>query len=444
MAQRPLREQVAARLAALPARDAVCVAFSGGLDSVVLLDLLAHERGERTLTAVHVHHGLSPNADAWVHFCQTFCAARGIALDVERVHVDRDGGLGDEGAARAARYAVFARRPEPIVALAHHRDDQAETVLLQLLRGTGLKGLAAMGERRPLPGARVVLWRPLLDVPRAALREHAQAAGLAWVEDESNASLAYDRNFVRHDLGPRLDARFPGWRQAAARLASHAASADSLLRALAPEDTALSLDSGFDLVQRAHALRAFLAANGLPMPSAARLDEMARQLYEARDDARVRLEHGGAIVFRHRGQACIERAMAPVAGDWRMPWRGERGLELGAGRGAVRFEEAIGAGLDAARIGGVQWHFAGRQGGEKIRLEEGRPTRTLKNLLREAGVPAWRRATLPLLFADGQLAWAPGIGIAHAWRCRPDRPGLQPVWSAGLPPPSPHEAGARG
>ncbi|HEX7560067.1 MAG TPA: tRNA lysidine(34) synthetase TilS, partial [Usitatibacter sp.] len=165
--------------------------FSGGLDSTVLLDLMVRHGREtgRAVSAVHVHHGLSPNADAWADFCAAFCAARRVPLAIERVRVDRDSAEGLEGAARAARYAVYANREEPVVALAHHLDDQAETVLLQLLRGTGLKGVAAMPETRALAGSGVRIYRPFLAFPRAALLEYAKAAGLEWIEDESNASI---------------------------------------------------------------------------------------------------------------------------------------------------------------------------------------------------------------------------------------------------------------
>ncbi|HEX3059551.1 MAG TPA: tRNA lysidine(34) synthetase TilS, partial [Usitatibacter sp.] len=146
----------------------MCVGFSGGVDSVVLLDAMARE-GARPVTAVHVHHGLSPNADRWADFCRDFCAARAVPLSIERVTVDRAAAEGLEAAARTQRYAIYAARPEPYVALAHHLDDQAETVLLQLLRGTGLKGIAAMPEMRPLPGSHVRLYRPLLSIPRADL-----------------------------------------------------------------------------------------------------------------------------------------------------------------------------------------------------------------------------------------------------------------------------------
>src|SRR5258706_8650830 len=183
----------------LPPGSPVCVGFSGGVDSAVLLDALVEE-GARPVSGVHVHHGLSPNADAWADFCRDFCASRKVPLTVERIQVDRKSAEGVEAAARRLRYAVYAARPEPFVALAHHLDDQAETVLLQLLRGTGLKGVAAMPQMRALAGSAVSIYRPFLAFPRAALLEHAKAAGLAWVEDESNLSSVHDRNYLRSEL----------------------------------------------------------------------------------------------------------------------------------------------------------------------------------------------------------------------------------------------------
>ncbi len=416
------------RLATLPP-GAICVGFSGGLDSTVLLDALQRV-GSREVTAVHVHHGLSPNADAWADAASAFCAARAIPLAIERVEVDRRAPEGLEAAARAARYAVYAARPEPFVALAHHRDDQAETVLLQLLRGTGLRGVAAMPELRAL-NDRVSLLRPLLDLPRAALHEHAVSQGLAWVEDESNAGERHDRNYLRLAAAPVLDARFPNWRDALGRFARHAASADDLLETLAridglPEDSdaPLPLDSALDPRRRANLLRMYLAAQGLPMPSEARLAEIARQAYDAAGDARVSIDHGGARLVRHRGALHVE-ALEGVPG-WEVPWHGEASLDLGAGRGEVTFEPAKGEGIAAHLATGEGWRVAPRAGGERMRLAPGRPTRTLKNLLQERGVPWWKRQDLPLLFHGARLVWIPGLGVAAEYACEASQPGLRP------------------
>jgi len=367
------------------------------------------------------------------------CAALGVPLAVVRVDVERGSGDGLEAAARAARYAAYAARPEPIVALAHHRDDQAETVLLQLARGTGLKGIAAMPELRALPGSPVSVFRPLLALGRAALLEHARERGLPWVEDESNASARHDRNYLRLEVAPRLDARFGGWRAGAARLARHAAAAGELLEALARIDGAperagagLALVPGLAPERRANALRAFLAIEGLAMPTESRLAEMARQLYDARDDARVRIAVGHAMLVRHRGVARVVAGAGDSGADgWRVAWRGEALVELGAGRGAVRFSPAVGEGLAKALSGEGDWHFGERRGGERVRLAASRPSRTLKNLLREAAVPEWDRGRVPLLFRGDTVAWVPGIGVAAEFACPAGAPGIVPAWAPG-------------
>jgi tRNA(Ile)-lysidine synthase len=433
-----LHAHIASRVAAVLAPgERVCVGFSGGLDSVVLLDLLARHapHAGRALSAVHVHHGLSSNADAWADFCRRFCAARAIPLSIEHVQVDRSSSAGLEGAARAARYAVYAARPETCIGLAHHLDDQAETVFLQLLRGTGLKGIAAMPEVRALPGTSKTLFRPLLGVPRSALAAHAQAGGLEWIEDESNASQAHDRNFLRHEIAPLLDARFPGWREAATRFSRHAAEAQELLEELAWLDgvprqagEGLAITESLSVERRKNMLRAFLAVNGLAMPGEARLAEMARQLFEARIDARVRIEHAGVALVRHRNRIQID---GESAGDepWRVEWHGEAELDLGAGRGSVRFERVNGQGLAAQAMESADWYFMPRAGGERIRLSPERPSRTLKNLLQEHGVPAWQRQKLPLLFDRGRLVWVPGVGIAVDYACPAGAEGFKPCWS---------------
>ncbi|WP_171163231.1 tRNA lysidine(34) synthetase TilS [Usitatibacter palustris] len=423
----------------LPRGSRVCVGFSGGLDSVVLLDALheARESSGITLSAIHVHHGLSPNADAWADFCAAFCAARAIPLEVIRVQLDRQSGQGIEAAARDARYAAYATREVDVIALAHHLDDQAETVLLQLLRGTGIKGAAAMPASRTLPGTSIEIVRPLLDMPRDTLLERARARGLEWVEDESNRSSVFDRNFLRNEIVPRLAERFPNWRDALARFARHAADADALLTLLARQDgvraDALPTAALTDPARRANALRAFLHANALPMPGEARLDEMARQLFESRRDARVRIEHGGAALVCHRGEIRLDREPRPEAG-WTLDWAGEPELALGEGRGVVRFARAEGEGIceDTTREAG--WRFAPRAGGERLRLDAKRPNRALKNLLQESAVPVWQRMRLPLLFHRDQLVWVPGIGIAEAYRCPEGRSGLLPEWF--FPPPA--------
>ena len=437
----PSPEGLAARVARVVAQHVapgrtVCAAFSGGLDSTVLLDLLAglRDRAGVVLVARHVHHGLSPHADRWAEACAAFAKARGVPFSVERVHVERDHPAGLEAAARAARHAALARSGADFVALAHHRDDQAETVLLQALRGTGVKGLSAMAAAR---GAGGTTWlRPLLDETRETLAAYAREAGLDWIEDESNARTAFDRNFLRHEILPGLERRFPQYRESLARLARHAAAASATIDAIAREDAAGLADgeglsagglAALDPARRMQVLRHFLSAKGLAMPGEARLADMERQLVGARGDARILLRHDGRAIVRHRGRIAVDELPVEEAA-WEVAWNREPVLALGEGRGEVHFAESPGKGIAAARISGDHWRFAPRSGGERIRLREGGPSRTLKNLLQEHAVPVWKRRRLPLLFDGDRLVWVPGIGVAHDYGACAAEPGLLPDW----------------
>jgi len=435
-----LAARVGRRIAAHVARgQSVCVAFSGGLDSTVLLEILARLRGDAgfALLARHVHHGLSRNADRWAEACAAFARSRDVPFSVERVSVERGHPAGPEAAAREARQAALSRSGADFVALAHHRDDQAETVLLQALRGTGVKGLSAMAPARQAGGT--VWLRPLLDEPREALAAYARRYQLDWIEDESNELAAFDRNYLRHEVMPALERRFPQYRDSLARLARHAAQASALIDAVAGEDCARLADgdglsaaglAALDPARRAHVLRRFLADRGLAMPGAARLSDMERQLTGARDGAQVLLRHDGRAIVRHRGRIIVGE-IPREAPAWDVAWHGESVLALGDGRGEVRFAQAAGQGIAIARLAGGRWHFAPRAGGERIRLREGGPSRTLKNLLQEHAVPAWRRPRLPLLFEADRLAWVPGIGVAADFSARGADPGLLPDWRPG-------------
>jgi tRNA(Ile)-lysidine synthase len=441
-ASRPVSGSLAAVAEACLARhvahgERLAIGLSGGVDSVVLLDLLCALREARgfTLRAVHVHHGLSPNADRWADFCAALCARRKLPLAIERVAVARSG-LGLEAAARAARRAVFARQGADFIVLGHHLDDQVETVLLHALRGTGLKGLAAMGEASGMVGTLRIL-RPLLEVARADIEAHARTQGLEWVEDESNGDRGFDRNFLRGEILPLLDRRMPRYREALARLARNAARAESLLAELARDDTGplapgeplpLAPLAALDDARQANALRSWLALNALAMPSEARLDEMVRQLFGARRDRQVRIEHDGASLLRHRDQVAIEEGSLPAQAAT-IDWRGEASLDWPAGGGTVSFAPVASGGIALARAREGGWTVACRSGGERLKLEAGRPTRTLKNLLQERAVPYWQRSRMPLLLHAGRLVWAPGIGIAVDYVGEAGEEGLEPRWT---------------
>ena len=335
------------------------VALSGGLDSMVLLRLAhawALEEG-LPLHAFHVHHGLSPHADDWLAHCERVCAALGIAFDFRRVSIPKDKS-GTEAAARRLRYAALGEMCREhgagVLLTAHHLDDQAETVLLQLLRGSGPAGLSGMDGANRAPGLlgseALVMARPLLSQARVALEAYAGGQGLAWVEDESNRDPRYARNALRHQVMPALASGFPGFQERIARSAAHAASAQRLLDELAAQDLAASLDGdALDLARIAglsrdrihNLLRHLFTVRGLAMPSTAWLGEMVAQLFSAREDAQLKLTHPGCHIRRHRGKLHITPRLPVV----------KRGFDL----------------LYAAGIG-MDCHHFGREGAPLLAL----------------------------------------------------------------------------
>lgn len=409
--------------------------LSGGVDSVVLLDLLHRLRQELdlSLSAVHVNHQLSPQADRWAEFCAQLCAARGIPLQVATVRVRGIRELGVEAAAREARYRVLTAQPADYVLLAHHLDDQAETVLLNLLRGSGVRGLSGMPAVRQAGGP--MLLRPLLNVPRSVILAYAQRRRLRWVEDDSNGDRLLTRNFLRHEILPRIEARFPAYREAILRASRHLAEADSLLDELGALDLQRTLHDGRLLVaglarlspaRRKNLLRVFFQAQGAPMLEAARLQEMLHQLLSAAGDARIELRWHGFVLRRYRGEAWVESDRPAPPPDWHRPWRGEARMTLPELGCVLEFTPAEGLGLALGAIQGQALELRLRRGGERLRPDCRRPRRSLKKLLQEAGVPPWLRERLPLLCWGETVVAVPGVGVDCTWQAKPGEPGLMP------------------
>lgn len=424
------RVRVGARLA---------VAYSGGRDSAVLLHLAARSaaRTGYALAAVHVHHGLSPHADAWAAQCQSFADTLGVPLTVVRVAVDRDSPDGLEGAARAARYGAFSRIDADILLLGHHRDDQGETVLLNLLRGAGITGAAGIPAERVLQRQNrepLVIARPLLACPRAAIDAYVAACGIPCVDDESNVDARFTRNLIRHEVMPLLASRFPAAGQRLAQFASHAATASRLLDQLAEIDCDFAQDGRGLSVMRLRSLpdervvnllRWRLGGMGMQVPSSARLHEAQRQIREAGDACQAQVDFGGVSVRVWGGEVFFVRgATQPV------PVRLENirgGAEVPWGEGRVRFRLSTGAGLRAALFDDAV-DLRLRSGGERLALQTGRPRRPLKDCFQEAGVPPWERATAPLLWLEGRLGWVGGLGMAADCLAAPGEPAMCVDW----------------
>lgn len=395
----------------------VVVGFSGGADSSVLLHLLARAGWARArgLRAVHVHHGLHAQADAWAGHCQQACAALGVPLRIVAVTVVRDG-QGPEAAARDVRHAAFEAELQDgeLLALAQHRDDQAETFLLRALRASGPDGLAAMRPWRRF--GRGWLWRPLLDVARTDLQAYAQAHGLHWIEDPSNADDMIERNFLRLRVLPMLRERWPQADTALARSAALCAQAADLLQ---PQDATqlarCTIDSAsqlsvaklreLDSPRRARVLRRWIDVLGLPALPARGVAAIESDLLPAASDSAARFDWSGATVRRWRESLHAQRETPPLPADWRIDWDGRKPLDLPSG-GRLEL-----SGVDAFDEP-VQAHA--RTGGERIWLTGRAHSHALKHLLQETGVPPWLRARMPLLSDPAGTVLAAGDAILSA------------------------------
>ncbi|MGH8756072.1 MAG: tRNA lysidine(34) synthetase TilS, partial [Burkholderiales bacterium] len=418
----------------------VALGLSGGVDSMVLLDILQglSKKLRFRLSAIYVNHQLSPNAEDWAKFCQRWCKARRVPIKIIKVSVSgaRDTGL--EAAAREARYRAYSWQQADYVALAHHLDDQAETMLLQLLRGSGVKGLSAMPElrHRNHESAPHII-RPLLDVPRSEIEHYAKLRKLRWIEDESNVNTAFDRNFLRHKVFPLIGKRFRAYRETLGRASRHFAEAADLLDDLAELDSRFALQGGrlkaaalreLAPARARNVLRYYFAQNGLLMPGTKRLDEILQQIAYAREDAKVSVALGELEVRRFKGEVYVCRAHAALDPKFCLRWQGEEKLEISELGGVMVFCRTKGKGMDYAKLMQEPVTIRVRRGGEKLRPDCKRPTRSLKDLLQESKIAPWERSRLPLLFSGERLVCVPGIGIDCDFQARARQKGLSVNW----------------
>ena len=434
--------------------DHLTVALSGGVDSAVLLHLLVPlaSQMQLPLSAVHVNHSISPNADKWGEFCRNLCQSRNIPLEIASVKVTREPGTSLEAAAREERYRIFRNLQTDYVVLAQHLDDQAETLLLQLLRGAGVKGLSAMPVVRtvrkemdekastnsvPALERRPKLLRPLLDVSRREIEDYAREHTLQWITDESNDEVSFDRNFLRHALFPLLGKRFPAYRTTFLRASRHMAEASALLDELAEVDSAQCAVPGklhvedlrkLSFPRARNLLRYTLAQHGVILPSTVKLEEILRQLLSSRLDTKLHIVFGNTEIRCFRGRVHIRKVEAIPEVRWHLVWRGEECLPIPGLAGTLRFARCIGAGVSLQKINGQPITIRLRQGGERLRPDCNRPRRSLKNLLREASLPPWQRQRLPLIFSGEQLVCVPGIGVDCDFQATDDEQGLVVEW----------------
>lgn len=427
------------------------MALSGGRDSVALLHALRAAVTSSSLplrvVGLHVHHGLQAQADEWDVFCASLCRDWQLPFYSRRVTVSQQHGEGLEAAARRARYAALEAMCDEagaeLLLFAHHLDDQVETVLLRLFRGSGLAGLGGMPRLRRL-GARqqIVLLRPWLDVARDDIDAYCAAHALAWIDDPSNDDPRFARNALRGQM-PALVAAFPALRANVAQAAAHLAQAGELLDGLAmqlmaglvrpPRDagTIAELDlAGLRALSSAQAdtvLRLWLRDLGTQAPSTARLSAMRAQLIE-HEGGEPAIHHEALVLHRFQGRVLARNAGPAIAsGDLALAWQGEASLAVPAWHGELRFTRDDTYGLPEAALR-QPLRLAARQGGERIVLRPGGPARALKQAYQEAGVPMARRARLPLLWAGGQLVFAAGLGMHRRWPAAPASPRWRIEW----------------
>ena len=419
--------------------QSILVAFSGGLDSTVLLHQLVQWRAQHpevALRAIHIHHGLSPHADSWVQHCESVCMQWQVPLVVERVHLEDDG-LGIEAQARRARYQAFAQTllPGEVLMTAQHLDDQCETFLLALKRGSGPAGLSAMGENSPFAGTQLI--RPLLAQTREALEAWARQHELCWIEDESNQDDTYDRNFLRLRVTPLLQQRWPHFAQAVARSAALCAEQESLLDELLASDLADCITAHGTLllvplmmvsdVRRAALLRRWLAGLNAPMPSRDGLERIWQEVALAREDASPCFRLGEYEVRRYQSQLWWVKSVDGQS-ETIIPWlEWKTPLTLPAGLGSVQLisagelrmpqeDEAVSIRFKAPGL----LHIVGRNGGRK-----------LKKIWQELGVPPWLRDTTPLLFYGETLIAAAGVFVTQEGVAEGEK-GVSFVWQKTL------------
>ena len=436
-------ELVPARVFAFGSSDskerAMAVAYSGGLDSSVLLSL-AHawtaKKGWR-LFAFHIHHGLSEKADNWLVHCRKTCEQLAVPFDFRKVSVNREEGEGIEAIARRERYAALTdlcrQYGVSLLLTAHHEDDQAETVMMQLMRGAGVAGLSGMDVLGTIPGeadeAAPQLLRPLLSVPRRALENWAHENSLVWVEDDSNLDARYARNAIRQKVAPVLAGFFPGFESRIARSARHMQSASRLLNVLAEMDWDSCRDGdALDIIRMSalgedrfdNLFRFWLGAHGVRMPSTAWLRQARTQLLDARADAQIRLELEGAAIRRYQRhllfQAPEKVQVADTVAEIPLPpfvWRGEPRMEMSAFGGAFLFEPAP-EGVNAQWLRTQTLTPGVYAGSAMLKVSANRPARSLKAHSQTLRIPAWERQRLPLLYAGETLLFAAGIGTAVA------------------------------
>lgn len=403
------------------------LAFSGGMDSTVLLDVLrvAGEREtSRRIRAVHVDHALHPDSAQWADHCGRVCGRASIAFSVVSVDATPSPGRSPEEAARDARYRALESLtgPTTLVLTAQHQDDQTETILLQLFRGAGLRGLSGMPAVSEFGPGR--LYRPLLGYSRASIRKYAMAGKLQWIDDPSNTDLTIERNYLREEIVPRLHARWPGLAATVGRSAQLCAEAQGLLERTASElldsariDGGSALDSGFlvrlDDAELRLVLRRWIQLEGMRSPPLRVLQQVRSDVLDSAWSRSPLLSWSEGQIRRYRNAVFLLRPRTEFDVSRQFEWNGCGWLDLPAESGRLGFLNADGEPA-ATPIAPAELRVRYRQGGERCRVAGRSGQRTLKNVFQQTAIPVWMRERMPLLYIDGELA-----AVGDLVRCEP-------------------------
>ncbi len=390
------------------------VAYSGGVDSTVLLKLASQAELPVTVKAIHINHQLSPNADQWAVHCKDFANSVGVECIVEKVMVENHG-KGIEDGARQQRYQVFEKhvKRHDILLTAHNLGDQAETLLFRLFRGTGLRGLRGIQHQRRMGAGRVV--RPLLEVSKSDIQEYAEANKLPWVEDESNRDLHFDRNFIRHQVMPTLKERWPQAEEKIEVATHWINEADALLHEYVSEDLkrcdviqervgeslALSVFLQYSFSRQKHIIRYWCERNNFTFPEIAQLEKLKEVVF-AREDAKPLLNWGNYQLRRFRQRLYLMQKLADFEPQ-ELAWDGLEPLLL---------PDSSQLSIKRSDTSPLNLSVSFRHGGERCRPETREHSQTLKKLFQEYNVEPWLRDRTPIVFVDGKIA-----AVAGAFSC---------------------------
>lgn len=426
------------RLAQFPKVQRYWIAYSGGCDSHVLLYAMASLRKtlpKVELHAVHVNHGLQREAEQWVDHCASVCESLNVKQTVLHVDAQPAPGESPEAVARQARYEAFTEllgQGDGLL-LAHHQDDQAETLMLQLLRGAGARGLAAMPEHTAF--GQGWLGRPLLHVPQAALREYANCERLVWVDDPTNEDIAYDRNFLRREVIPRIRTRWPAMSRTLDRVATHQAEAASLLQELAEQDLdqledqagrlSVKVLQSLSLGRQRNVLRHWLIlSHELPLPDTQHINRILHEVIPAPEDAMPCVTWPGGEVRRYQGMLYAGPPQLSHDVGERFDWDMKQPLVVPGLESSLTGQLKPGQGLKADMLtrNGVSVRF--RRGGETCRPAGRGHRHQLKKLFQEWGVPPWQRDRVPLLYVNDEIAQVVGYCLCDPFQAQEGESGL--------------------